>query len=47
MVFEQNTGRRSLLKNGEEVDLAWSHGHAYLLDAAQDEHAGMTVPEDT
>jgi len=46
MVFEQNTGRRALFKNGDEVDLAWSHGHAYLLDATQDAHAGMTVPED-
>jgi spermidine/putrescine transport system ATP-binding protein len=46
MVFEQNTGQRAPLKNGEEVDLAWSRGHAYLLDASQDAHAGVMSPED-
>jgi spermidine/putrescine transport system ATP-binding protein len=46
MVFEQNTGRRSLFKNGDEVDLSWSPGHAFLLDADQDAHAGMMTPED-
>ena len=46
MVFEQNTGQRAPLKNGDEVDLAWSRGHAYLLDASQDAHAGMMTPED-
>jgi spermidine/putrescine transport system ATP-binding protein len=46
MVFEQNTGQRAPFKNGDEVDLAWSRGHAFLLDASQDAHAGMTLPED-
>jgi spermidine/putrescine transport system ATP-binding protein len=46
MVFEQNTGRRPLFKNGEEVELSWSSEHAFLLDADQDAHAGMMTPED-
>jgi spermidine/putrescine transport system ATP-binding protein len=46
MVFEQNTGQRAPFKNGDEVDLAWSEAHAYLLDAEQDAQAGMTTPED-
>jgi spermidine/putrescine transport system ATP-binding protein len=46
MVFEQNTGRRPLLKNGDEVELSWSPEHAFLLDADQDAHAGMMTPED-
>jgi spermidine/putrescine transport system ATP-binding protein len=46
VVFEQNTGQRAPFKNGDEVDLAWSRGHAYLLDADQDAQAGMTTPED-
>jgi spermidine/putrescine transport system ATP-binding protein len=46
MVFEQNTGRRPLFHNGDEVDLSWSPGHAFLLDADQDAHAGMMSPED-
>jgi spermidine/putrescine transport system ATP-binding protein len=46
MVFEQNTGQRKPFRNGDEVDLAWSRGHAFLLDAGQDAHAGMISPED-
>jgi spermidine/putrescine transport system ATP-binding protein len=46
MVFEQNTGQRAPFRNGDEVDLAWSRGHAFLLDAGQDAHAGMITPED-
>ncbi|HEY3531078.1 MAG TPA: ABC transporter ATP-binding protein [Nocardioides sp.] len=46
MVFEQNTGRRPLFRNGDEVDLSWSSEHAFLLDADQDAHAGMMTPED-
>jgi len=46
MVFEQNTGRRAPLKNGDDVDLVWSREHAFLLDASQDAHAGITTPED-
>jgi len=47
MVFEQNTGQRSPFKNGDEVDLAWSYEHAFLLDADQDASAGMMKPEDS
>jgi spermidine/putrescine transport system ATP-binding protein len=46
MVFEQNTGRQTLLRYGDDVDLAWSPDHAYLLDADQDAHAGMMTAED-
>jgi spermidine/putrescine transport system ATP-binding protein len=46
MVFEQNTGSRALFRQGDEVDLAWSRSHAFLLDAGQDAHAGMITPED-
>jgi len=46
MVFEQNTGRGTTLRNGDAVDLTWSPEHAFLLDADQDAHAGMTTPED-
>jgi spermidine/putrescine transport system ATP-binding protein len=46
MVFEQNTGRRPLFHNGDEVDLSWSSQHAFLLDADQDSHAGLMRPED-
>jgi len=46
MVFEQNTGRRAVLRNGDEVDLTWSPQHAFLLDADQDAQAGMMRPED-
>jgi spermidine/putrescine transport system ATP-binding protein len=46
MVFEQNTGQRAPFKNGDEVDLAWSHAHAFLLDAQQDAHAGVITPEE-
>jgi spermidine/putrescine transport system ATP-binding protein len=46
MVFEQNTGRRPLLRNGDAVDLTWSPAHSFLLDAGQDARAGMMTPED-
>ncbi len=39
-VFEQNTGARESLRPGDEVDLHWHAGHTFLLDAAQDAHAG-------
>ncbi len=41
MVFEQNTGQRAPLKNGDPVDLVWSREHAFLLDADQDAQAGV------
>jgi spermidine/putrescine transport system ATP-binding protein len=46
MIFEQNTGRQTMLGYGDSVDLAWSPEHAFLLDAGQDAHAGMMTPED-
>lgn len=46
MVFEQNTGRRPLFRNGDQVDVSWERGHAFLLDADQDAHAGVMTPED-
>jgi len=46
MVFEQNTGRRPLFRNGDEVDLWWAPAHAFLLDADQDARAGVVTPED-
>jgi spermidine/putrescine transport system ATP-binding protein len=46
MVFEQNTGQRAPFKNGDEVDLAWSRAHAFLLDADQDAQAGVVTAED-
>jgi spermidine/putrescine transport system ATP-binding protein len=45
MVFEQNTGKRASLRNGDAVDLTWAPEHAFLLDADQDAHAGMMTPE--
>jgi len=47
MVFEQNTGTRSPLEYGDEVDLAWSREHAFLLDAEQDARAGMVREGDS
>jgi len=46
MVFEQNTGQRAPLKNGDEVDLTWSRNHAFLLDASQDASAGVMTTDD-
>jgi spermidine/putrescine transport system ATP-binding protein len=46
MVFQQNTGQHTPLGHGDNVDLVWSPGHAFLLDAEQDAHAGMMTPED-
>jgi spermidine/putrescine transport system ATP-binding protein len=45
MVFEQNTGQRDPLKNGDEVDLAWSRDHSFLLDADQDASAGVLTED--
>ncbi len=43
--FEQNTGSRPLLRAGERVDLSWRPEHTFVLDAAQDAHAGMRDPQ--
>jgi spermidine/putrescine transport system ATP-binding protein len=39
-VFEQNTGRRRLFRQGDRVELSWRPEYAFLLDAHQDAHAG-------
>src|SRR4051794_17979539 len=39
-VFEQNTGRRRLFRQGEPVELSWRPEYSYLLDHAQDASAG-------
>ena len=39
-VFQQNTGHRRLYKTGEPVELSWRPEYAFLLDHAQDSHAG-------
>ncbi len=39
-VFEQNTGAREGFRGGDRVDLHWRSAHTFLLDAAQDAHAG-------
>lgn len=39
-VFEQNTGARPGFRPGDRVDLHWAPAHTFLLDAAQDAHAG-------
>jgi spermidine/putrescine transport system ATP-binding protein len=40
-VFEQNTGRRRLFRNGEQVDISWRPEYAFLLDHNQDASAGV------
>jgi spermidine/putrescine transport system ATP-binding protein len=39
-VFEQNTGARTPFREGDTVDLHWMAAHTFVLDAAQDAHAG-------
>ncbi|HET6626153.1 MAG TPA: ABC transporter ATP-binding protein [Nocardioidaceae bacterium] len=39
-VFEQNTGAREPFRVGDTVDLSWMPSHTFVLDAAQDAHAG-------
>jgi spermidine/putrescine transport system ATP-binding protein len=39
-VFEQNTGRRRLFRQGDRVELSWRPEYAFLLDADQDAMAG-------
>jgi spermidine/putrescine transport system ATP-binding protein len=40
-VFEQNTGRRRLFRQGEQVDISWRPEFAFLLDHHQDASAGV------
>jgi spermidine/putrescine transport system ATP-binding protein len=40
-VFEQNTGRRRLFRQGEKVDISWRPEFAFLLDHNQDASAGV------
>jgi spermidine/putrescine transport system ATP-binding protein len=46
MVFEQNTGQRAPLKNGDAVDLGWQREHSFLLDAHQDATAGVITEDE-
>jgi spermidine/putrescine transport system ATP-binding protein len=39
-VFEQNTGRTRIFRQGEQVELSWRPEYAFLLDHAQDAAAG-------
>jgi spermidine/putrescine transport system ATP-binding protein len=39
-VFEQNTGRRRIFRQGDKVELSWRPEYAFLLDAQQDANAG-------
>ena len=39
-VFEQNTGVRSPMTAGAQVDLRWARRHTFALDGSQDIHAG-------
>ncbi len=39
-VFQQNTGRTRLFRQGEQVELSWRPEYAFLLDASQDAFAG-------
>jgi spermidine/putrescine transport system ATP-binding protein len=39
-VFEQNTGARSPMAAGAEVDVRWARQHTFVLDGSQDIHAG-------
>ena len=41
MVFEQNTGQRGRYRPGDDVVLAWSPEHTFVLDALQDAAAGV------
>jgi spermidine/putrescine transport system ATP-binding protein len=40
-VFEQNTGRRRLFRQGEDVEVSWRPEYAFLLDHSQDASAGV------
>jgi spermidine/putrescine transport system ATP-binding protein len=40
-VFEQNTGKRSVIPPGANVDVSWHPEFAFLLDASQDVNAGI------
>jgi spermidine/putrescine transport system ATP-binding protein len=39
-VFEQNTGRRKIFRQGDKVELSWRPEYAFLLDRSQDAYAG-------
>jgi len=42
-VFSQNTGRTRIFDTGDRVELSWRPEYAFLLDAAQDAHAGAQL----
>ena len=43
MVFEQNTGRRKIFREGDRVELSWRPEYAFLLDRSQDASAGAQL----
>jgi spermidine/putrescine transport system ATP-binding protein len=45
-IFEQNTGRIDAPRVGDHVDLIWNPEHCFLLDSAQDAHAGQGSEDD-
>lgn len=47
VAFEQNTGARTPLTVGQEVDLHWSPAHAFVLDHDQDARAGVESVDKT
>lgn len=46
MVFEQNHTSHRRFRPGDTVDLHWSPEHTFILDAAQDAHAGAEVEDE-
>ncbi len=46
-VFEQNTGRHRLFRQGEAVDVSWRPEFAFLLDHNQDASAGVDRQDGT
>ncbi|GCD91884.1 ABC transporter ATP-binding protein [Nocardioides sp. LS1] len=45
-VFEQNTGRRRIFRQGDRVELSWRPEYAFLLDHSQDAEAGAQRREE-
>jgi spermidine/putrescine transport system ATP-binding protein len=45
-VFEQNTGRRKLFRQGDKVELSWRPEYAFLLDRSQDASAGAQLGDE-
>ena len=45
-VFEQNTGRRRIFRDGDKVELSWRPEYAFLLDHDQDASAGAQLDDE-